>query len=185
MLSKKDRQRFERMTLPHLNEAYNLALWMMRNPAEADDVVQTAYMRAFEAFSDFTANNTAAWILTIVRNTALNVLNKQKRNNNLLSFDEAVHTNQQGEKTVYTLTPEEVSSLANSHLQIVELIESLAVEFREVLFLRDIEGYSYKEIAEITQSPKGTVMSRLSRARQQLQKRLAEQRIKEQSRGMS
>ena len=184
MLSKKDRQRFERMTLRHLPEAYNLALWLVRNPAEADDIVQTAYMRAFEAFGNFTGNNTAAWIMTIVRNTAFNLLNKQKRNSNLLSFDEAIHINEQAYKNVYNLTPEEMSHLASSNMQVADLIDRLPVEFREVLFLRDIEGYSYKEIAEITQSPKGTVMSRLSRARKHLQKQMLEQQRKEQSRGV-
>lgn len=182
MLTRKDRQRFERITLPHLNAAYNLALWLVRNPAEAEDIVQTAYMRAFEAFANFAGNNTAAWIMTIVRNTAFNWLKKQKRNSNLVSFDEVLHNNEQPYKNTYDLTPEEMISLVTSKVQITELMNRLPTEFREALYLRGIEGYSYQEIAEITQIPKGTVMSRLSRGRGQLQKLVLEQQRKEQIR---
>lgn len=86
MLTKKDRQRFERLSIPHLAQAYNLARWLVKDPSEAEDIVQSAYMKAFEAFHNFTGNNAAAWILTIVRNTAYNWLSKQKRNSNLISL---------------------------------------------------------------------------------------------------
>lgn len=162
--------------LGHLDAAYNLALWLLRNPADAEDVVQTAYMRAFEHFATFTGGNATGWILTIVRNTAYNCLNKQKRNSNLISFDEVVHSNGGNEQTAFTaMNPEEIVSAAATGRQIMESMQRLPVEFREAIYLREIEGYSYKEIAEITQVPKGTVMSRLSRARGQLQKLLVEQ----------
>lgn len=176
MQGKKDRERFERIMLGHLDAAYNLALWLLRNPADAEDVVQTAYMRAFEHFATFTGGNATGWILTIVRNTAYNLLNKQKRNSNLVSFDEVVHSNSNNEPTALTvMNPEEIASAAATGAQIMESMQRLPVEFREAVYLREIEGYSYKEIAEITQVPKGTVMSRLSRARGQLQKLLVEQ----------
>lgn len=184
MLTRKDRQRFERMTLPHLDGAYNLALWLVRNPAEAEDIVQTAYMKAFEAFDGFSDNNIAAWLMTIVRNTAFNLLRKQKRSSNLISYDEVLHHSEQQHKNRYDLTPEEVNNLAFTKNQVAELTDRLSIEFREVVFLCDIEGYSYKEIADITQVPKGTVMSRLSRARGQLQKLVLEQQRKEQIRGL-
>ncbi len=184
MLTGKDRQRFERMTMPHLGAAYNLALWLLRDPAEAEDIVQTAYMRAFEAFAGFTGNNAGAWIMTIVRNTAYNLLNKQKRNSNLVSFDEAFHGNDEGHKNTINLTPEELITLVATKAQVNDLINRLPVDFREALYLREIEGYSYKEISEITQVPKGTVMSRLSRARGLLRKMALDQQRREQANGL-
>lgn len=184
MLTRKDRQRFERITMPHLDGAYNLALWLVRNPAEAEDIVQTAFMRAFEAFESFSGNNISAWLMTIVRNTAFNLLKKRKRNSNLISYDEVLHHSEQKDKASFDLSPEEVSSLANVKLQVSDLLDRLPLEYREVVYLCDIEGYSYKEIADITQVPKGTVMSRLSRARTQLQRTALDQLRKEQIRGL-
>lgn len=175
MLTRKDRQRFERITLPHMDAAYSLALWLVKNRAEADDIVQTAYMRAFEGFGNFVGNNPSAWLMTIVRNTAFNWMKKQKRNNNLVNFDEALHKSDRPFKNTYDLSPEEILNKISTKNQVIELINLLPVEFSESLFLRDIEGYSYKEISEITQTTKGTVMSRLSRARSQLQKLVREQ----------
>ena len=189
MLTRKDRGRFERITLPHLDAAYNLALWLVRDSSAAEDVVQIAYIRAFEAFTNFTGNNTAAWIMTIVRNTAFNWLNKQKRNSNLISFDEALHNEavnnaEKSHKNTHYLTPEEMINLATTKADVTTLISRLPVEYSEALFLREIEGYSYKEISEITQVPKGTVMSRLSRARNQLQTLVLTQQKKEQVSGL-
>ncbi|MDH5393588.1 MAG: sigma-70 family RNA polymerase sigma factor [Gammaproteobacteria bacterium] len=184
MLTKKDRQRFERLSLPHLDAAYNLALWMLRNPAEAEDTVQIAFMRAFEAFNSFSGNNIAAWLMTIVRNTAINTLNRNKRNSNLVSFDEIAHNTEKPHINNHDLRPDEVMSLITKQTVIAELIERLPLDHREVLYLRDIEGYSYKEISEIILLPKGTVMSRLSRARAQLQKWLLQQQRKEHFRGL-
>lgn len=176
MPNKNDRQRFEQSMLVHLDAAYNLARWLMRDSAEAEDVVQTAYMKAFEHFASFGGGNAAAWMLTIVRNTAYNALQKAKRNSNLVSFDEALHGNMNlGEASFQNMNPEEILSALASGAQIMEAIERLPVEYREVFFLREIEGFSYREIAETTQVPQGTVMSRLSRARAQLQHLLAEQ----------
>jgi len=187
MLSKKDRQRFERLTMPHLSQAYNLARWLVKDPAEAEDIVQTAYMKAFEAFHHFTGNNTTAWMMTIVRNTAYNWLSKQKRNSNLISFDEILHGaehEQEPGQYAININPEQVLHIAASKTQLAQLMARLPTEFREVLFLREIEGYSYQEITDITQVPKGTVMSRLSRARQQMQKLCLEQQKREQANGM-
>lgn len=187
MLTKKDRQRFERLTMVHLPQALNLARWLVKDPAEAEDIVQTAYMKAFESFHNFTANNTAAWIMTIVRNTAYNWLSKQKRSNNLISFDEIMHGGEQENETspyAININPEQVLQIAASKAQLKAIMERLPTEFREVIFLRELEGYSYQEITDITQVPKGTVMSRLSRARKQLQKLLLEQLKREHANGM-
>jgi len=164
----KDRQQFERIMLKHLDASYNLALWLLRDATEAEEVVQIAYMKAFQHFSTFTGGNAAGWILTIVRNTAYNGLNKRKQRNNLISFEEALHSNQKA--ILDTLNPEEIFSAEVSNSQMMGYMDNLSVDFREVLFLREIEGYSYKEIAEITQVSQGTVMSRLSRARGQLRR---------------
>ena len=176
MAASKEREHFEQMMMRHLDASYNLARWLLRDPAEAEDVVQIAYMKAFEHFSTFSGGNSAAWILTIVRNTAYNWLNKYKKNNNLISFEEALHSSHQDiTTTLEQMNPEEIVSAAASDSQIIKHMESLSINFREILFLREIEGYSYKEIAEITQVSKGTVMSRLSRARGQLRQIIIDQ----------
>jgi RNA polymerase sigma-70 factor (ECF subfamily) len=162
--------------LKHLDASYNLALWLLRDSAEAEDVVQIAYMKAFEHFSTFAGGNSAGWILTIVRNTAYNWLNKRKKSSNLISFEEFLHSGQSiTTTTLDTMNPEEIVSAAASNSQIMGYMESLSLDFREVLFFREIEGYSYKEIAEITQVSKGTVMSRLSRARAQMRRLIVDQ----------
>ena len=182
MTDKKERQRFERIMLVHQDAAYNLALWLLRDPVEAEDIVQTAYMKAFEHFPTFVGGNAAGWILTIVRNTAYNWLNKKKRSSNLISFDEVLHSSEEvAQPSLTALNPEELHSAIATGTQLMEAIDRLPVEYREALFLREIEGYSYKEIAETTQVPQGTVMSRLSRARAQLQKSLAEQHKRKQA----
>jgi len=174
--NKKDRKHFERIMLGHLDASYNLALWLLRDSSEAEDVVQIAYMKAFEHFSTFTGGNSAGWILTIVRNTTYNWLNKRKKGSNLISFEEVLHSNQSiTSATLDAMNPEEIVSAATSNLQIMGYMESLSVDFREVLFLREIEGYSYKEISEITQVSMGTVMSRLSRARGQMRRLIIDQ----------
>lgn len=180
MTTKKDRLRFERIMLVHHHAAYNLALWLLRDATEAEDIVQTAYMKAFEHFASFRGGNAAGWILTIVRNTAYNWLQKVKRNSNLVDFDEAIHGGTEYfQPSFHTMNPEDVFGANALGAQIMAAIDCLSPEYREVFFLREIEEYSYQEIAETTQVPMGTVMSRLSRARFQLQKLLAEQSKKE------
>lgn len=162
--------------LRHLDASYNLALWLLRDPGEAEDVVQIAYMKAFEHFATFAGGNSAGWILTIVRNTAYNWLNKRNKESNLISFEEVLHGAQSSALvTPGSMTPEEIICVTASNSQLMGYMESLSVDFREVLFLREIEGYSYKEISEITQVSKGTVMSRLSRARGQMRRLIVDQ----------
>ena len=185
MLTRRDREKFERITMPHLDAAYNLALWIMKDSAEAEDVVQTAYMKAFENFLRFQGENYTAWLLTIVRNTAFNLL-KKKRTGNLVSFDEKLHSQNPHNKADHSSysfhQPDDVLAFSSVNVDIKAALEQLGAEQREALFLRELEGYSYKEIAEITEVSIGTVMSRLSRARENLRKHYVKNVNQERSR---
>ena len=120
--------------------------------------------------------------MTIVRNTAYNRFNKRKRESNLIQFEEVLHQAENSSQfTVEIMNPEEVMTAMASKELIVKSMKSLTAEFREVLFLRELQGCSYQEISEITQAPKGTVMSRLSRARGQLKKLIVGQQNRKQS----
>lgn len=153
--------------VPHLDAAYNLARWMMGNDADAQDVVQEACVRAIAAMDRFRGGDPRAWLLTIVRNGCYSTF-RQRRHQTAADFDEATQspesTNPSPERLV--LGDEEAR-----HVQAA--VAALAPEFREAIVLREFEGLSYKEIAAIAEVPIGTVMSRLSRARAQLQERLA------------
>jgi RNA polymerase sigma factor (sigma-70 family) len=167
-----DRTRFARIVTPHLDDAYALARWFARDRADADDILQEACVRAFRAIRSFAGGSTRAWFLTIVRNTAITWL-KQNRVVGLvglddLSADERLHAEQGGNGAEHSPTPE-AELIASAHAaQLVRLIAALPVEFRETLVLRDIQGLNYREVAEITGAPLGTVMSRLARARRRL-----------------
>ena len=149
--------------LPHLDSAYNLARFLMRNEQDAEDVVQEASLRAFRFFESFRGENPRAWFLRIVRNTCYTVLKKNRSNEMNVVFDEELH----GE------TPPMSAGMALDRTQdrqtVRAAIEQLPIEFREVITLRELEGASYKEIADVAGVPIGTVMSRLARARHQLQ----------------
>jgi len=156
------------MVLPHLDAAYNLARWLAGNDHDAQDVAQEASLRALKFFGSFRGENARAWLLTIVRNTFYTWLRKNRPPENVVELDDEV------------LAVEDVSvnaEILNSRLADAETIrraiEELPVEYREIVILREMEGLSYKEIADVADVPLGTVMSRLTRARRQLQKRLA------------
>ena len=158
---------FEQTVLPHLDAAYNLARWLAGNDHDAQDVVQEACLRALKFFGGFRGENARAWLLTIVRNTFYTWLRNNRRPDNIVELSDEV------------LAVEDVSvnaDILNSRLGDAEAVrravEQLPVEFREIVILREMEGFSYKEIAEVADVPIGTVMSRLTRARRQLQKRL-------------
>jgi len=160
--------RFEQTILPHLDSAHSLARWLTRDEHDAQDVVQEAVLRAFRFFDTFQGGEARHWFLKIVRNTFYSWYDKNKRHAQTETLgDEAMDVpgNEPG--------PEEVLISDHSAQVVRAAIETLAVEFREVLLLREFEGCSYKEIADIVEVPIGTVMSRLSRARQQLKNRLA------------
>lgn len=159
-------ERFEQVALPHLDAAYNLARWLVRSPADAEDLVQEAYLRAMRFFGGFRGGDSRAWILKIVRNTCYSWVRKN-RGASEEEFDETAHTKQEERSDAESkLVDREESE------RVRKALEALPTAFREVLVMREIEGLSYKEIAEVMGVPMGTVMSSLSRARQKLREQL-------------
>lgn len=165
---------FSATVLPHLNAAYNLARWLVGNAPEAEDVVQEAVCRALTYFPSFRGTNARAWLLQIIRNTAYVSL-RQKQNAHFVQlFDEQSHD---GEPqlfaellTEHTDNPEAALARSQERQRLDTLLGELPIELRECLVLRELEECSYKEIAEITNTPIGTIMSRLWRARRLLVK---------------
>lgn len=154
---------FEEAVMPHLDAAYNLARWLTRNEADAQDMVQEAYLRALRFFGGFHGTDARAWLLTIVRNTCYTWLKRSRSVELSGDFEEVVLTKESDEPDP------ETSHVLKVQAQLVnEAIDKLPIEFREVVILRELEELSYKEIAAITGIPIGTVMSRLSRARKRL-----------------
>jgi RNA polymerase sigma-70 factor, ECF subfamily len=148
------------LLLPHLDAAYNLARWLVRNGEDAEDVVQEAFLRALQYSSGFRGGNARAWLLTIVRNTSYAWLRKTRAYEPAAQFDEEIHSIGVG-----TSNPEQLL-LQNADGRVVEqALSELPVRFREILVLRELEGLSYKEIGDVMSVPIGTVMSTLSRAR--------------------
>jgi RNA polymerase sigma-70 factor (ECF subfamily) len=159
---------FEQAILPHLNAAYNLARWLTRNDQDAEDVVQEACLRAFKAFSGFQGRDGRAWLMAIVRNTGYTWLRQNRARELSLPLDEELY-----DLPSDTGNPETLA-LQNADAQTIRTaMEGLPVEFREVIVLRELEGLSYREVADIVDIPLGTVMSRLARARRRLQQLLA------------
>ena len=150
------RRRFEAQALPHLDAAYNLARWLSRSPADADDIVQDAMLRAFRGFDGFRGGDAKAWLLTIVRNCWLSTGAATRRRG---------HTELEDSIADAGPDPEETAIHAAHQRRLEAMVARLPADFREVLILREMEDMSYREIAEITGSPIGTVMSRLARAR--------------------
>jgi RNA polymerase sigma-70 factor, ECF subfamily len=165
------RARFESQMLPLMDEAYNLALWLMKNHQDAQDVVQEAYLRAFRYFEGYSGESGKAWLLKIVRNVCLNCFSHRKAEGNVALLDDTC-------LEVEDLAP--LPSLVLEKKGTIELVraavEALPTDFRAVIVLREMDGLSYKEIAEVTGVPIGTVMSRLARARQHLSTLLAEKK---------
>ena len=159
---------FERLLLPHLNAAYNLARWLTRNDQDAEDMVQEAYLRALKSFDGFLGTDGRPWLLTIVRNTCYTWLKRNKPNKLDTVFEEDIHSVQDD-----GFNPETLLQKSSDSRLLRQALEELPLEFREVLIMRELEGLSYREIADVAGLPLGTVMSRLARARKQLQQRLA------------
>jgi RNA polymerase sigma-70 factor (ECF subfamily) len=155
---------FEREVLPHLGAAYNLARFLMRNDQDAEDVVQEASLRAFRFFQNFRGENSRGWFLQIVRNTSFTALRKNRMDETNIAFDEELHGGQ-----IPPMDSGAELDRAQDRQTVRAAIEQLPTEFRETITLRELEGLPYKEIADIAGVPIGTVMSRLARARHQLQ----------------
>ena len=153
------RWNFEQEMLPHLDAAYNLARWLTHDEEDAQDVVQEAYMRAFRFFGGFLGENARAWLLRIVRNTCYTWLQQNRPQQITTESDDQLFG------TDPTPSPEEALLRNDGGKLLRKALETLPSNFREVLVLRELEEMSYKEISEVTGMPLGTVMSRLSRAR--------------------
>ena len=155
--------RFEQSIMPHMDAAYNVARWLSSNDSDAKDIVQEAYLRAFKFFSGFRGENSRAWLLRIVRNAFYDWLKQNRGDETNEPFDEELHDTVDERRGPDALLLEKAD-----HELLHKAIGTLPVEFREILVLRELEGFSYKEISEVASIPLGTVMSRLARGREQL-----------------
>jgi RNA polymerase sigma-70 factor, ECF subfamily len=173
-----DQVRFAELAMPYMSALYSAALRMTRNPADAEDLVQETYLRAYRGFGGFReGTNLKAWLYKILTNTFINTYRARKRRPEEIDLDdnedfflfrrlgglEAAHASRTPESEVLDDIPDEV---------VKQALEALPEQFRMAVLLADVEGFSYKEIAEIMDVPIGTVMSRLHRGRKQLQKSL-------------
>jgi RNA polymerase sigma-70 factor, ECF subfamily len=162
---------FERVVLPHLDAAYNLARWLVRDPSTAEDVVQDSVVRAWKYFASFRGGGGQAWLLQIVRNVAYSCITAQRRSTEISLSSGTLAADEEGvDMDLPDPRPGPEATVAHRQDLAVleEALKTLPVVLRECLILREVEQLSYKAIARIIDVPIGTVMSRLSRARQAL-----------------
>ena len=164
---------FEQVFLPHLDAAYNLARWLLRNDQDAEDAVQEAYMRAYKAFARFRGGDGKAWFITILRNVCYTMIRKARSHETPEPFDEQIHQ-VAGESEM-----QEVFRQKANAKSLHDALEKLPDDFREIIVLHDLEGLAYKEIAAVVGIPIGTVMSRLARARGRLRAEIVAAKAKE------
>jgi len=166
---------FEQVMLPHLDAAHNLARWLVRDPSIAEDVVQDAYERACKYFAAFRGGSGRAWLLQIVRNAAYSTLKARRRGMEVSLSTGTRAADEDGvDMDVPDSSPGPEAALAQRQelAALDDALNALPIAWRECLILREVESLSYKEMARIMDVPIGTVMSRLSRARQALQREL-------------
>jgi RNA polymerase sigma factor (sigma-70 family) len=173
VISDDDQARFRSVVMPHLADSYALARWLTGDRADAEDVVQEACLRAFRGLAGFAGNNARAWVLTIVRHTAYSWLRKNRSAALVVVEDlEAVEQAQASRAAALDgsgiVTPEAALIAKVDAARLETAISELPMPFRETLVLRDVQGLDYREIAQVTGVPIGTVMSRLARARRRL-----------------
>src|SRR5947209_7453928 len=172
-------QNFERLALPHMEAAYNLAYWLLRNELDAEDAVQEAYLRAYRSLDSLKGTDIRPWLFAIVRNTSYQFLGLRKRRANVVSIEEAFAPRENSELEAQEPASDQQSAediLVNQsdHALVHIALGKLPHVFREVIILREWEELSYHAIAEVVGVPIGTVMSRLARARDLLGKHLTE-----------
>src|SRR6202140_3666001 len=143
VLDSQEQVRFETLVLPHLDAAFNLARWLLRSRADAEDAAQEALLRAYRFFTGFHGGDARAWLLQIVRNTCYTWMDKNRKAEMSTEFDETIHAGGAGE------SPEAAAVAASERHRLMKALESLPARSREVLVLRELEGCSYKEIATI------------------------------------
>ena len=163
MSEDENRRRFESLAMPHLDAAYNLARWLTHNDHDAQDVVQEALLRALRYIGSFRGDSARAWLLQIVRHTCYSWLRENRPAERIL-FDDADDAWQNVPAPAMD-EPQAVAMRNADRVQINQAIAALPIAFREVLVLRELEDFSYNDIARIADIPLGTVMSRLARAR--------------------
>jgi RNA polymerase sigma factor (sigma-70 family) len=177
---KDDRAMFDEVFLPHMAEAYRLAQWLTGNACDAEDVVQDAAFRAFRGIKSFGAVNARAWSLTIVRNAAYSWLLKNKSKAVVFTDDlspaEQQEFEHEGLYGTRVETPEEIALFKADAEDVQQALAQLPAHFREIIVLREMNQLNYRDIAEITNVPIGTVMSRLFRGRQLLINLLGDQK---------
>jgi len=167
-----DTKRFERLILPHLNAAHNLARWLLKDAMAAQDMVQESSLRAFSAMGRFVDDNARAWFLTIVRNQCYTWLKQQTGRHYVDIDDEEAMSEKDKMALAHTDTPEAWALRMQNRQALQDGLEALPVIFREVIVLKELEDMAYKDIASVTGVPIGTVMSRLARGREMLKKEL-------------
>jgi RNA polymerase sigma factor (sigma-70 family) len=158
---RQDQLLFEKLLLPHLDGAYNLARWLVETDQDAQAVVREAYIQAWTEFGEFRGTDARAWLLTIVRNTAGTWTQTRSNHPRTIPFQEAIHV-------VPSDKPSLVPSQEEGKRELHQALSRLPVEFREILVLREIEGWSYGQLASALNLPAAAVISRLSEARQRL-----------------
>jgi len=171
-------KRFETAVLAHLDAAHNLARWIVRDDAAAEDVVQEASLRAFRFFDGMHGASPKAWFMAVVRNACLDWLKDHRRRGVEEEYDDEAHSPLAYAATDVFESPESALARAAESRWLRECVMALPRDYREVLVLRELEELSYKEISGIVGVPIGTVMSRLARGRDLLQRRMRDARAR-------